>query len=54
MDQYAALCFGFSLLTTIAVTFLVEKPGAWLLGKAFGKNNGAGDKRKDAHGEGES
>ncbi len=45
-DQYTALCFGLSLLTAIAVTFLVEKPCAWLLGKAFRKLNAALDARK--------
>ncbi len=33
--QYTALCFGLSVLTAIAITFLVEKPGAWALRKAF-------------------
>jgi len=45
-DQYMALCFGLSLLTAIAVTFLIEKPGAWLLRKAFGRLNAAIDRRK--------
>lgn len=45
-NQYTALCFGLSLLTAIAVTFLIEKPGAWLLGKAFGRLNAAIDRRK--------
>ena len=47
-NQYMALCFGVSLLVAIAVTFLVEKPGAWLLGKGFGKINAAWDKRKQS------
>ena len=34
---YTALCFGLSIVTAIAITFLVEKPGAWLLGKGFAK-----------------
>ena len=33
--QYTALCFGLSVLTAIAITFLIEKPGAWALGKWF-------------------
>ena len=33
--QYTALCFGLSVLTAIAITFLIEKPGAWLLKKGF-------------------
>lgn len=33
--QYTALCFGLSLLGAILLTLLVEKPGAWLLRKAF-------------------
>lgn len=33
--QYTALCFGLSFLTAIAITFLIEKPGAYLLGKGF-------------------
>ena len=36
-DQYTTLCFGVSLLLAIAVTFLIEKPCAWLLGKGFKK-----------------
>ncbi|MBQ2952274.1 MAG: acyltransferase [Clostridia bacterium] len=47
-DQYMALCFGGSLLVAIAVTFLVEKPGARLLGKGFGKLNAAWDRRKSS------
>lgn len=38
-DRYMALCFGLSVLVAIAITFLVEKPGARLLGKAFGRFN---------------
>ena len=34
---YTALCFGLSIVTAIAITFLIEKPGAWLLGKGFSK-----------------
>ena len=37
--QYTALCFGLSILTAIAITFLIEKPGAWALGKGFSKLN---------------
>jgi len=37
--QYTALCFGLSVLIAIAITFLIEKPGAWALGKGFGKLN---------------
>lgn len=33
--QYTFWCFGLSLLTAIAITFLVEKPGAWALRKGF-------------------
>jgi peptidoglycan/LPS O-acetylase OafA/YrhL len=33
--QYTALCFGLSILTAIAITFLIEKPGAWTLKKGF-------------------
>ena len=33
--QYTALCFGLSVLTAIAITFLIEKPCAWLLKKGF-------------------
>ena len=33
--QYTFLCFGLSLLLAVAVTFLIEKPGAKLLQKAF-------------------
>ena len=50
--QYTALCFGLSVLTAIAITFLIEKPGAWLLGKGFKRLNRAQDawvaKRKGA------
>lgn len=38
--QYTALCFGLSVLTAIALTFLVEKPGAWLLKKGFDRKAG--------------
>ena len=41
--QYTALCFGLSVLTAIAITFLIEKPGAWLLGKGFKRLNQAQD-----------
>lgn len=41
--QYTALCFGLSVLTAIAITFLIEKPGAWLLGKGFRRLNQAQD-----------
>ena len=47
-DQYMALCFGLSLLTAVAVTFLVEKPCAWLLGKGFARLNRAMDERRAA------
>jgi len=33
--HYTFWCFGLSLLTAIAITFLVEKPGAWALRKGF-------------------
>lgn len=35
--QYTALCFGLSILTAIAITFLIEKPCAWALRKGFKK-----------------
>ena len=35
--QYTFLCFGLSLLTAIAITFLIEKPGTWALRKGFEK-----------------
>lgn len=38
-DQYMALCFGLSVLVAIVITFLIEKPGAWLLKKGFGRLN---------------
>ena len=46
-NQYTALCFGISLLMAIAVTFLIEKPCAWLMGKGFKRLNRALDMRKD-------
>ncbi len=53
--QYTALCFGLSVLTAIAITFLIEKPGAWLLGKGFRRLNQAQDawveKRKESENE---
>lgn len=33
--KYMALCFSLSLLGAILMTLLIEKPGAWLLKKAF-------------------
>lgn len=45
-DQYTALCFGVSLLMAVAITFLVEKPCAWLLGKLFRRINAAWDARR--------
>ena len=48
-DQYMALCFLGSLAVAIAVTFLVEKPGAWLLGKGFRKLNAAWDRMFSAN-----
>lgn len=50
--QYTALCFGLSILTAIALTFLVEKPGAWLLRKGFDKLDAAQDRWKAQHGKG--
>ncbi len=38
--QYTALAFGLSVLTAIAITFLVEKPGAYLLKKGFARWDG--------------
>ncbi|MGN0753315.1 MAG: acyltransferase family protein [Aristaeellaceae bacterium] len=43
--QYTALCFGLSVLAAIAITFLVEKPGAWLLRKGFDRLNRARESR---------
>lgn len=43
--QYTALCFGLSVLAAIAITFLVEKPGAWLLKKGFERLNRAREGR---------
>jgi len=37
--QYTALCFGLSVLLAVAITYLIEKPGARLLGKLFAKIN---------------
>ena len=39
MYQYTFLCFGLSVLTAIAITFLIEKPGAWALRKGFKRLN---------------
>ncbi|MGN1367394.1 MAG: acyltransferase family protein [Aristaeellaceae bacterium] len=39
--QYTFLCFGLSLLTAIAITFLIEKPAAWALKKGFDRLNRA-------------
>ena len=44
--QYTALAFGLSVLAAIAVTFLIEKPGARLLGKGFRRLNKALDGRR--------
>ena len=44
--QYTFWCFGLSLLTAIAITFLVEKPGAWALRKGFNWLDGRWEKRK--------
>ncbi len=44
MTQYTFLCFGVSVAMAVGVTFLVEKPGAWLLQKIFNKI----DERKKA------
>ncbi len=38
--QYTALCFGLSVIVAIAITFLVEKPGAYLLKKGFARWDG--------------
>ncbi|MBQ8554667.1 MAG: acyltransferase [Clostridia bacterium] len=48
MTQYTWLCFGLSLLIAILITFLIEKPCAWLLGKGFKKLNTYIDERKKA------
>ena len=45
--EYTFLCFGLSVALAIAVTFLIEKPGAWLLRKAFRRLN----ERQDARAE---
>jgi len=34
---YTWLCFGLSVLLAAAITLLVEKPGAWALGKLFAR-----------------
>ncbi len=44
--EYMALCFGLSVLVAILITFLVEKPGAWALRKAFGRMNEVFDRRE--------
>ncbi len=41
--QYTSLCFGLSVAVAIAITFLVEKPGAYLLRKGFDRLNQAQD-----------
>ena len=41
--QYTLACFGFSLLLAALITFLIEKPCAWLLKKFFRCINGAAD-----------
>lgn len=46
-NQYMALCFGLSLLTAIIMTFLIEKPGSWLLGRGFKRLNAAIDRRRN-------
>lgn len=43
-DQYMALCFIGSLLLAAGITFLIEKPFAWLLGMGFRKINMAADR----------
>ncbi len=49
--QYTALCFGLSVLTAIAMTFLVEKPGAWLLKKGFDRLDKAQSRWNAQHGK---
>lgn len=49
--QYTALCFGLSVLTAIALTFLVEKPGAWLLKKGFDRLDKAQSRWNAQHGK---
>lgn len=44
--QYTFLCFGLSLLTAIAITFLIEKPAAWALKKGFDRLNRAQDAQR--------
>ena len=46
--QYTFWCFGLSLLTAIAITFLVEKPGAWALRKGFKWLEDRWEQRKQA------
>ncbi len=41
--QYTALAFGLSVIVAILLTFLVEKPGAWLLSRGFRRLNAAQD-----------
>ena len=47
--QYTALCFALSVLVAIAITFLIEKPGAWALSKGFKRLNEAQDRWVAAH-----
>lgn len=46
--QYTALCFGLSVLMAIAITFLIEKPGAWALRRGFDRLNQRLDARRAA------
>ena len=46
--RYTWLCFGISVLVATAITLLVEKPGAWALGKMFKRLNAALDRKKTA------
>lgn len=46
--QYTALCFGLSVLMAIAITFLVERPGAWALRRGFDRLNQRLDARRAA------
>ena len=46
--QYTALCFGLSVLMAIAITFLVERPGAWAIRRGFDRLNQRLDARRAA------
>ena len=45
--QYTFWCFALSILAAVAITFLVEKPGAWALKKGFKKLDNRLAQRKE-------